>query len=87
MDNENNYITMTDEDGNEIEFCVIDVFPMNDNDYFCMTEGDPDEADEVVIMKVEGDEDNLSLISISDDNELQAVYEEFLRRGEEAEEE
>ncbi|MCX7714442.1 MAG: DUF1292 domain-containing protein [Clostridia bacterium] len=86
---EDNIIVLEDENGNEVTFEVIDVFDFNQTRYFAMLEVVPDgeETDEVLIMKVEeGDNDeDLSLVMIEDEEELEAAFNEFLRRDEEME--
>lgn len=85
---EDNIIILEDENGNQVEFAVIDVYELNDNTYFAMVEvldAGEDESDEVLIMKVDKiDTDDAELIPIDDDAELQAAFDEFLRRDEEA---
>lgn len=85
---EDNIIILEDENGNQVEFAVIDVYELNDNTYFAMVEvldAAEDESDEVLIMKVDKiDTDDAELIPIDDDAELQAAFDEFLRRDEEA---
>ena len=86
---EDNIIILEDDQGNQVEFIVIDVFEFNDETYFAMLEIlDEDESDEVLIMKVSGmDTEDPELIAVEDDDELQAAFEEFLRRDEEFNEE
>lgn len=82
-----NIIILEDENGNQVEFAVIDVYELNNNTYFAMVEvveaGD-DESDEVLIMKVDKiDTDDAELIPVTDEDELQAAFDEFLKRDEE----
>ena len=61
-------ITLTDENGNDVEFLLLDVVEYNNDDYMVMIPlddeeiEDDDEQDEVVILKVirEGDEETYS---------------------------
>ncbi len=83
-----NIIMLEDENGNTIEFEAIDVYEFNDETYFALLEVMPEgeETDEVLIMKVvtgETDED-MSLVNVEDEDELEAAFNEFLRRDEEA---
>ncbi len=82
---EDNIIILEDDQGNQVEFATIDVFELNDETYFALLEiMDNEESDEVLIMKVDGiDTEDPELIMIEDDAELQAAFEEFLRRDEE----
>lgn len=87
---EDNIIILEDDNGNQVEFAVIDVYEFNGNTYFAMVEvveAGEDESDEVLIMKVDkADTDDAELIVVDDDDELQAAFDEFLRRDEEIEE-
>ena len=84
---EDNIIILEDENGNQVEFAVIDVYELNEETYFAMVEvveAGEEESDEVLIMKVDNmDTDDAELIPVDDDDELQAAFEEFLRRDEE----
>lgn len=85
---EENIIMLEDENGNAVEFEAIDVFEFNENTYFALLEIMPEgeENDEVLIMKVlfGETEDDMELAMVEDEDELQAAFEEFLRRDEEA---
>lgn len=83
---DDNILILEDENGNPAEFMVIDVYEFNDATYFAMIEvieGSTDESDEVVIMRVDGEGDDAELVMIEDENELQAAFNEFVRRDEE----
>lgn len=84
---EDNIIILEDEQGNQVEFATIDVFELNDNTYFALLEiMDEEESDEVLIMKVDGiDTEDPELIMVEDEDELQAAFDEFLKRDEEFE--
>lgn len=85
---EDNIIMLEDENGNTIEFEAIDVFEFNDETYFALAEVMPEgeETDEVLIMKVdEGETDeDMSLVNVDDEKELEAAFNEFVRRDREA---
>ena len=78
-------IILEDDQGNQVEFAAIDVFELNDNTYFALLEiMDNEESDEVLIMKVSGiDTEDPELVMVEDEDELQAAFEEFLKRDEE----
>lgn len=80
-------VVLIGEDGEEVEFEHIDTLEMNDNEYVVLIplDGQEDEeVDEVVILKVEHtDEGEDSFITIDDEEELNAVFEEFKARMEE----
>ena len=82
---EDNIIILEDDQGNQVEFAAIDVFELNDNTYFALLEiMDNEESDEVLIMKVSGiDTEDPELVMVEDEDELQAPFEEFLKRDEE----
>lgn len=85
---EDNIIILEDEHGCEIEFETIDVFELDGVTYFALLEVLPEEEenDEVLIMQVEGDIDSeeAELVMVEDEDRLQAAFNEFLRRDEEA---
>lgn len=85
---EDNIIILEDEQGNQIEFATIDVFELNGETYFALLEiMDEEESDEVLIMKVDGiDTEDPELVMVEDEDELQAAFDEFLKRDEEIEE-
>lgn len=84
---DDNIIILEDDNGNQIEFAVIDVYELNSNTYFAMVEvveAGEEESDEVLIMKVDDVEsEDAQLITVYDEDELQAAFNEFLRRDEE----
>ena len=87
---EENIIMLEDENGNQIEFCAIDVYELNNETYFALLEvmDEGEETDEVLIMKVDNtDEENPELVMVEDEAELEAAFKEFLRRDEEYDEE
>ena len=78
-----NTITLYDEDGKEIEFEHLDTVSYNDNLYVVLLEvlESGEENDEVVIFRIEQDEnDEDALVVIEDEAELNAVFEEFQNR-------
>lgn len=81
---ENNVIVLEDENGQSIEFLVIDVFVLDGVTYFVMIEAEEAETtEEVLIMRVDGEGDEAELVTIESDAELDAAFQEFLRREEE----
>lgn len=84
---EDNIIILEDDNGNQVEFAVIDVYELNGNTYFAMVEvveAGEEESDEVLIMKVDDVEsEDAQLITVDDEDEIQAAFDEFLRRDEE----
>ena len=83
---EDNILILEDENGNPVEFMVIDVYEFNEATYFAMVEvieGSIEESDEVVIMRVEGEGDDAELVMVEDEAELEAAFDEFVRRDQE----
>ncbi len=83
-------IVLVDEDGEEVEFELIDTIEMNDNEYVVMLpleedeEASEEDIDEVVIFKIEhGENGEDSFVTIEDEEELNEVFEEFTKRVEE----
>lgn len=73
----NNYVVLTDEDGNEVEFEHIDSVEMNGETYmaFIPAEIPVDDEAEVVILKVVEENGEEILASVDDDDEADRVYE------------
>ncbi len=89
MAEESNIITLFDEDGTEIPFEHLDTLELDGKIYIVLLEVLPDgkENDEVVIFRVETDnngDDNL--VVIEDDDELENAFSEFVARQEDIEE-
>jgi len=79
----NDFITLTDEDGGEIELEHLDTAEFRGELYMAFLPADLDEDDDdygMIILKVVGDEDDEYLESVDDEEELTAVHELFLTR-------
>ncbi|MBQ1245454.1 MAG: DUF1292 domain-containing protein [Clostridia bacterium] len=79
---ENEYYTLTDEDGNELQFEVIGSAELNGILYYAMIPVDdqPEEEDvyEYVILKAEKDEDGEDiLVTVDDDDEFDDIADYF----------
>lgn len=82
MSDEGTYITLTDEDGNEIELEYIDTVEYNGAVYLCFYPADapeePSEEDDgygLIILKVVADNgEEEELVTVDDEDELNAVY-------------
>ncbi len=82
MDNEGALITLTDDEGNEVEFEFLDVVEFEGEEYIVLIENNED-ADEVVILKINAiDEDTEEYVSIDDDELLQNIFEIFKQKYE-----
>ncbi len=73
--------TLTDEDGNEIEFEVIAEYEKDGQRYFAMIPMDEEPSDddvcEYVILKLAMDGDEEILVTVDDDDELDDVADYF----------
>ena len=83
---ENDYFTLTDEDGNEVVFELIGITEYKDNTYYAMIPSDGAEKAqesedgfcEYVILRVVANEDGSSdLVSVDDDEEFDDVADLF----------
>ncbi len=75
------YYTLTDEDGNELQFEVIGAAELNGQTYYAMVPVDDQPEDgvcEYVILKAEKDEDGEDiLVTVDDDDEFDDVADYF----------
>lgn len=81
----NNYVVLTDEDGNEMEFEHIDTVELDGQTYMAFIPAElaaEDEA-EVVILKVVEENGEEILASVEDDAEAERVYQIIMERVEE----
>jgi len=89
------FIILIDENGNEFEAEYIDTIEYRDDSYVVLipkethehADDDCDCEEEVIILKVErdADDDEETLIAIEDEDEQDAVFEIFTQRMEESE--
>lgn len=73
-----NYITLTDDDGNEVSFEVIGEVEYQER-YFAVLLPFDEDDDGVVILEImpSDDEETGEFLSVDDDELLQAVFEKF----------
>ena len=82
MENEGALITLTDDEGNDVEFEFLDVIEYDGDEYIVLIENDED-ADEVVILKINAlDEETEEYVSIDDEEILQTVFDMFKKKYE-----
>lgn len=80
LEEEASIISLTDEEGNEVEFELIDSVDYEGKEYLILLPPD-DEAAEVVILEVEPHKDGTeSFLTVNDEDTLNAVYEVFKER-------
>ena len=80
----NNYVVLTDEDGNEVEFEHIDTVEVDGETYMAFIPADlaVDEEAEVVILKVIEEDGEEILASVEDDDEADRVFDIVMQRVE-----
>ena len=77
---EQNILTLTDENGNETAFEYLDVIEYKGEEYLILMPADED-SDEIVILLIEPvDEENENYLAVDDEATLLAVYEIFKER-------
>lgn len=88
-DERDDIVVLVDENGEEVEFEHIDTIEMNDNEYVVLApyledESEETEEEEIIILKVDHNENGEdSFVTVEDEEELDAVFEEFQSRMEE----
>ena len=79
----NDYVTISDDEGNEFELEHLDTIELDGNFYMAFLPADIDEDDEnyglIILKKVEKDGEEI-LATIDDDSELSVVFERFIER-------
>ena len=78
----NNYVVLTDEDGNEVEFEHIDTVEVDGETYMAFIPSELDEEAEVVILKVVEEDGEEVLVSVEDDDEADRVFDIVMERVE-----
>ncbi len=77
---EMNILTLTDENGNDIEFEYLDVLEYQGKEYMFLMPVEEESA-EIVILEIEPvDEENENYLAVEDEEILQAVYAMFKER-------
>lgn len=87
MENENlipeeevSILTLTDENGNDVNFEYLDCIEYNGKEYLCLMP-EEEEENEVVILEVEPvDEENENYLAVMDEAVLDAVFAIFKER-------
>ena len=80
---ENEYFTLTDEDGNELNFEVIGQCERNGEQYFAMIPVEEEEQEsesdliEYIILKLAKEGDEEILVTVDDDDELDDIADYF----------
>ena len=77
-----NIVVLCDEEGNELEFELIDTVEYQDNEYAMLLPTDED-AEEIVILQIVADpedEEMIDFVTIEDEAVIEAVYDIFKDR-------
>ena len=86
MTDERTYVTLMANDGDELDFELVDVVPYEGAEYAVLLPADDQEAEAVILLLVpsSGDDEEFAedeeLRGIDDSDLLEAVYREFLKR-------
>ena len=85
----NNYVVLTDEEGNEVEFEHIDTVEVDGQVYlaFIPAELSVEEEAEVVILKIQEEDGEEILVSVDDDAEADMIFDIVMQRVEDMYEE
>lgn len=77
---ENSIITLTDENGKDMEFEYLDCIEYEDTEYLVLIPAQED-ANEIVILEIQPvDEENENYVAVEDEATLDAVYSIFKDR-------
>lgn len=78
----NNFVVLTDEDGNEVEFEHIDTLEANGETYMAFIPADlaAEEEAEVVILKIGVEDGEEILLTVDDEDEAERIYALFMDR-------
>ena len=82
----NNFVMLTDEDGNEVEFEHIDTIEENGEVYMAFIPADlkPEQDAEVVILKVVEEDGEEVLASVENEDEAERIFQMVMERAEAA---
>ncbi|MDI3509081.1 MAG: hypothetical protein PWP55_1273 [Clostridiales bacterium] len=82
MVDEENIVTLIDEDDNEVQFEHILTLEIDDKEYVLLSPLEPMEdldQDEAIVLRIEQDENGEDIyVSIDDEDEMQAVYDAYM---------
>ena len=77
------FITVTDEEGNEFELEHLDTIEINDQTYMAFLPADMDENDEdygMILMKVTEEDGEEVLITLDNEDEAEMAYNKFMEQ-------
>lgn len=80
-----NVITITDSDGSDVDFEVLDIIPYNDHEYAVLlpVDDESDSPEAVILELLEAEEDNEEdmLQGVEDEEILNAVFNLFMEKN------
>ncbi len=80
-----NVITLTDSDGSDVDFDVLDIVPYNDHEYAVLlpVDDESDSPEAVILELLEAEEDNEEdmLQGVEDEEILNAVFNLFMEKN------
>ena len=80
-----NIIILQDEEGNDVEFQFIDTIEYNENEYVVLMPMEDFDGEVVILQVVEGEnEDEEQFMSVNDDDTLDAIFQIFKEKFQEA---
>ncbi len=78
LQEEESILTLTDENGDEINFEYLDCIELNGTEYLVLM---PEDSNEIVILEVQPvDEENENYVAVESEDTLDAVYQIFKDR-------
>ena len=80
MEYEAEIVTLRDEEGNDRDYEILDHVDYLENTYVVLLP-DEEEADEVLILAVDGDGDDATLLPVEDEEILDKVFALFMERN------
>ena len=81
VEEDDNIIILTDEDGNDVEFELLDLIKYSEKDYAVLIPADED-TDEVIIFEViDADKEDNTFIEVEDDSLAEAVFQLFCTKN------
>ena len=80
MEYEAEIVTLRDEEGNDRNYEILDHVDYLENTYVVLLP-DEEEADEVLILAVEGDGDDATLLPVEDEEILDKIFALFMERN------
>ncbi len=71
-------VTLTDEEGQETDFAVLEIIPLNGTRYAVLSPRDEEDDDGVLIFEVALEADEEAYLPVEDDAVVQRVFDAFV---------